>query len=124
MAKTNQVEQGELSEVDLLKQEIAHLRESVDLLKFAAGKLKQAQDQDPNTIYERAAKIIGQSRQATNGPYKWRVFIPGFLNPIEFTCDSERKNDAIHEFESRFGTRFITNKQRESDNHRIESVKG
>lgn len=122
MAKSvsNETEAGSQVDTGALLGRITQLEEQLRLLQFAADGIARAKAHDPMDAQARAEEIVRRSMDDSAwGPNTWIVTIPGFVNPVKFRTHADSEPAAIREFETRFGTRFITNNQREDDNHKI-----
>lgn len=107
-----------------LLERISQLEDQIKLLKFAAGSIERSRAADPADCYDRAQEVVRKSMDGSSmGKNTWIVTVPGFVNAVYFNSDAETEPAAIREFETRFGTRFITSNQRESDNHKIERAR-
>ena len=100
----------------------AKLDEKLQLLQFLSKQVEQNKRDDFFERQNRAQEIRDKSLVTDFGPVRWRVTVPGVVEPVYFNCDEEREQAAIREFENRFGTDFVTNNQRDEDNHKIERV--
>lgn len=113
---------GPSLDTDALLGRIAALESQLELLKYSADDLSRKRDKDPTELWKRAKERVAKSKRPKPGKYTWRVTVPGVVYPVTFQSDTDNEAAAIREFETRFGTRFIENNQREEDNHKIERV--
>lgn len=106
--------------------DIEALLTKINALEEKLGSLQGPADKQQDYYLEqtkRAEKIKDQSLASSfEGDVTWSVTVPGFVSPVWFNSDVANEQAAIREFETRFGTRFVTNAQRDEDNHSIKRV--
>lgn len=105
-----------------LLERIAALESQLELVKFASEDLQKKKQADPANLWKEARERVAKSMAPKGGSVTWKVTVPGAFLPVTFSCDTENEQAAIREFETRFGTRFITSSQRDDGNHKIEKV--
>lgn len=120
--KKTQQEAGTSANMEALLERINELEKQLELVRYASESIEKKKKNDPSEMWRTASERVAKNRELGPGKYTWKVTIPGFLMPVLFRSDTDNEQAAIREFETRFGTRFVTNSQREDGNHKIELV--
>lgn len=104
---------------------IEKMQDLLKVVEWQGEDIMRRYQQDPVRCIKSAREIaernLNPKKQGKR--YTWRIDRPSVHRPMFFESDSANERTAIAEWQERLGTKFVTNRQRDDDNDKIELVK-
>lgn len=103
---------------------IEKMQELLKVVEWQGEDMMRRYQQDPVRCIKSAREIAERNLnpKKKGKRYTWRIDRPSVHRPMFFESDSGNERTAIAEWQERIGTKFITNRQRDDENDKIELV--